>query len=534
MSDTNEDERVSPLVQIQAQVMVRNDSMGGWLPAGGLALVSIIRRPRPIPDRLAKLTRSLPPSEGSPGSPTSRYCPATIQSDPYVIYGRRVTDETLLINCAICRDFVYHRATPTFHHWRSADQRHGLTFQTSADARAFDRALRCAIHDMLQSLTGCSYADYSPLPPPRSSPLPLQSNPGFPPKLTTSPASSLSQSSLSALPNISPLSHSPTDSQISFSIGQMSHVSVPFNQSSSRLVSRDSSCIQSNASQENTVFMAVNLPVSGSAPKSSSVRLCPKSSRTSLTATSPRNHSLSSSLITSTSRAPHLDGSPLVTSTSPLPHLASSPSSSQGQPHMHRIDYPGRTKRSAAGDSTDLSAEYIRLNTTPPSSPSRLPLHTPPSLVSSPSIADASVAASHQYHYPCLSSVAGSSSCQQEPSTDHKPATSTCCRCCSPSVTSQRDWRCFGTLATLVRRLSAALVWRCCRQRSCRLCLHRHCCCHHHQQQRLQVGSKGGSRGRHSNTSDNEAVSTCRPTSSLSLSPVSTPCRTAANKNLYV
>ena len=39
---------------------------------------------------------------------------------------------------------------PTFHHWRFGDVKFGLTFQTAADARAFDRAVRVAIEDLLE------------------------------------------------------------------------------------------------------------------------------------------------------------------------------------------------------------------------------------------------------------------------------------------------------------------------------------------------------------------------------------------------
>ena len=54
------------------------------------------------------------------------------------------------MNCAIKKDFEYHRVMPTFHHWRFGDVKFGLTFQTAADARAFDRAVRVAIEDLLE------------------------------------------------------------------------------------------------------------------------------------------------------------------------------------------------------------------------------------------------------------------------------------------------------------------------------------------------------------------------------------------------
>lgn len=38
---------------------------------------------------------------------------------------------------------------PTFHHWVTDEKRFGLTFQTAADARAFDKGVRTAIEDLL-------------------------------------------------------------------------------------------------------------------------------------------------------------------------------------------------------------------------------------------------------------------------------------------------------------------------------------------------------------------------------------------------
>lgn len=38
---------------------------------------------------------------------------------------------------------------PTFHHWRAGKQRNGLTFQTAADARAFDKGIIRAYDDLI-------------------------------------------------------------------------------------------------------------------------------------------------------------------------------------------------------------------------------------------------------------------------------------------------------------------------------------------------------------------------------------------------
>lgn len=43
---------------------------------------------------------------------------------------------------------------PTFHHWadKAGKQRNGLTFQTAADARAFDKGVRKAFDAMLDGM----------------------------------------------------------------------------------------------------------------------------------------------------------------------------------------------------------------------------------------------------------------------------------------------------------------------------------------------------------------------------------------------
>jgi len=38
---------------------------------------------------------------------------------------------------------------PTFHHWRAGKQRNGLTFQTAADARAFDKGVLRAYNELI-------------------------------------------------------------------------------------------------------------------------------------------------------------------------------------------------------------------------------------------------------------------------------------------------------------------------------------------------------------------------------------------------
>lgn len=45
---------------------------------------------------------------------------------------------------------------PTFHHWRAGKQRNGLTFQTAADARAFDKGIIRAYDDLIDGKFLCS------------------------------------------------------------------------------------------------------------------------------------------------------------------------------------------------------------------------------------------------------------------------------------------------------------------------------------------------------------------------------------------
>ncbi len=48
------------------------------------------------------------------------------------------------------KDTQYTKANPTFHHWKTEEKRFGLTFQSSADARAFDKGVNRAVEDLLE------------------------------------------------------------------------------------------------------------------------------------------------------------------------------------------------------------------------------------------------------------------------------------------------------------------------------------------------------------------------------------------------
>lgn len=58
----------------------------------------------------------------------------------------------VVLECILSRDLVYNKVNPIFHHWRINDKKFGLTFQSPADARAFDRGIRRAIEDINQGV----------------------------------------------------------------------------------------------------------------------------------------------------------------------------------------------------------------------------------------------------------------------------------------------------------------------------------------------------------------------------------------------
>ncbi|CAD7087931.1 unnamed protein product [Hermetia illucens] len=115
------------LVRVRAQVMTRDESTEGWLPlaGGGLANVSIRRRAR------------LPTGNGE---------------HEYIIYGQRISDQNVILSCVINSDLKYYKVMPTFHHWHAGKQRNGLTFQTAADARAFDKGVVKAYNELIDGM----------------------------------------------------------------------------------------------------------------------------------------------------------------------------------------------------------------------------------------------------------------------------------------------------------------------------------------------------------------------------------------------
>uniref|UniRef100_A0A8C7XQP8 Sprouty-related, EVH1 domain-containing protein 2 n=1 Tax=Oryzias sinensis TaxID=183150 RepID=A0A8C7XQP8_9TELE len=127
----------SYIVRVKAVVMTRDDSSGGWLAQDGGALTRV------------GVCRLLP----------SELAPVSASNGPqFLIRGERLRDKQVILDCPLRKDLVYTIAMPTFHHWKVEDRRCGLSFQSPADARAFDRGVRKAIEDLAEGSTTSSTA----------------------------------------------------------------------------------------------------------------------------------------------------------------------------------------------------------------------------------------------------------------------------------------------------------------------------------------------------------------------------------------
>ncbi|XP_078001314.1 sprouty-related, EVH1 domain-containing protein 2-like isoform X2 [Glandiceps talaboti] len=113
----------SYVVRVRALVMARDDSTGGWSPlaGGALSVVGVYKLPRDD----------------------------VTHKNEYLIYGQALEDQTVVLECMLRKDIMYTKVNPTFHHWKMDDKRFGLTFQSTADARAFDRGVKRAIEDLM-------------------------------------------------------------------------------------------------------------------------------------------------------------------------------------------------------------------------------------------------------------------------------------------------------------------------------------------------------------------------------------------------
>ncbi|XP_038823103.1 sprouty-related, EVH1 domain-containing protein 1-like [Salvelinus namaycush] len=142
MSEDSTNPNDDSYARVRAVVMTRDDSSGGWLPlgAGGLSCVTVYKVSR------------------APDSDSSTTDPNTTTTADFRIKGERLKDKSVVLECILKKDLVYNKVNPIFHHWRINDKKFGLTFQSPADARAFDRGIRRAIEDINQ---GCPAFDDS-------------------------------------------------------------------------------------------------------------------------------------------------------------------------------------------------------------------------------------------------------------------------------------------------------------------------------------------------------------------------------------
>ncbi|KPJ19134.1 Sprouty-related, EVH1 domain-containing protein 2 [Papilio machaon] len=147
------------LVRVRAQVMCRDEGTGGWVALGGGGLADVM---------VGKRRHHRPSSAGADSNGDT----STSTSAPtheYYIHGKRISDSMVVLECTIKKDFQYNKVMPTFHHWVTDEKRFGLTFQTAADARAFDRGVRTAIEELLDGLGGAwpslhAYKKHNPAP----------------------------------------------------------------------------------------------------------------------------------------------------------------------------------------------------------------------------------------------------------------------------------------------------------------------------------------------------------------------------------
>lgn len=155
MSNTAEDGG-NLLVRVRAQVMTRDDSAGGWVAMGGGGLSNVSVRKVEIPS--ISQDEKLPINNNN----NKKY--------EYIIHGKRMSDQTVVLRCTITRDFTYYKVMPTFHHWQTGDMKFGLTFQAAADARVFDQGVRNALEEYLRAM-GMNIPKFKPpIPTPDESP----------------------------------------------------------------------------------------------------------------------------------------------------------------------------------------------------------------------------------------------------------------------------------------------------------------------------------------------------------------------------
>uniref|UniRef100_A0A8C8VKC6 Sprouty related EVH1 domain containing 3 n=1 Tax=Pelusios castaneus TaxID=367368 RepID=A0A8C8VKC6_9SAUR len=130
----------SYMLRVRAVVMTRDDSSGGWVPMGGGGLSHVM---------IGKVRRP----EGG-------------RHRQYLICGERLRDQTTILECVLKQDLVYNKVNPIFHHWKVGDSKFGLTFQSPADAAAFERSVQAALEELADGAAcGVIFTSSSPIAP---------------------------------------------------------------------------------------------------------------------------------------------------------------------------------------------------------------------------------------------------------------------------------------------------------------------------------------------------------------------------------
>ncbi|XP_074794088.1 sprouty-related, EVH1 domain-containing protein 3 isoform X1 [Natator depressus] len=127
---------VDYMLRVRAVVMTRDDSSGGWVPMGGGGLSHVM---------IGKVRR---PEEGG-------------RRRQYLICGERLRDQTTILECVLKKDLVYNKVNPIFHHWKVGDSKFGLTFQSPADAAAFERSVQAALEELAEGSLSSSSSSSS-------------------------------------------------------------------------------------------------------------------------------------------------------------------------------------------------------------------------------------------------------------------------------------------------------------------------------------------------------------------------------------
>uniref|UniRef100_A0A8C6W8S9 Sprouty-related, EVH1 domain-containing protein 2 n=1 Tax=Nannospalax galili TaxID=1026970 RepID=A0A8C6W8S9_NANGA len=140
----------SYIVRVKAVVMTRDDSSGGWFPqeGGGISRVGVCKVMHPEGNgRSGFLIHGERQKDKLVMTDTHRGGSNTFRS---------LWSSSVVLECYVRKDLVYTKANPTFHHWKVDNRKFGLTFQSPADARAFDRGVRKAIEDLIEGSTTSS------------------------------------------------------------------------------------------------------------------------------------------------------------------------------------------------------------------------------------------------------------------------------------------------------------------------------------------------------------------------------------------